>query len=66
MHPTTLDYIPALATHWQISADKMTFPLPHRSRTRAGRDGTPVTADDVVASWKLHDGQAVCRIRLAR
>ena len=31
LHPTTLDYIPALATHWQISADKMTLPLPHRS-----------------------------------
>ena len=25
MHPTTLEYIPALATHWQISGDKMTF-----------------------------------------
>src|SRR5262245_43794427 len=25
MHPTTLEYIPALATHWQISADKRSF-----------------------------------------
>jgi len=24
MHPTTLDYMPALATHWQISPDRMT------------------------------------------
>src|SRR5215470_9292812 len=23
MHPTTLEYIPSLATHWQISPDKM-------------------------------------------
>ena len=25
LHPTTLAYIPALATHWQISPDKKTF-----------------------------------------
>jgi len=25
IHPTTLEYIPALATHWQISPDKLTF-----------------------------------------
>ncbi|PYR81761.1 MAG: hypothetical protein DMF87_04170 [Acidobacteria bacterium] len=25
LHPNTLDYMPALATHWQISPDKMTF-----------------------------------------
>src|SRR5919109_497471 len=25
LHPTTLEYMPMLATHWQISADKMTY-----------------------------------------
>ncbi|MEO5741213.1 MAG: hypothetical protein ABIS29_11515, partial [Vicinamibacterales bacterium] len=24
LHPTTLEYIPALATHWQVSPDKLT------------------------------------------
>src|SRR5215471_9497452 len=25
LHPNSLDYIPAMATHWQISADKKTY-----------------------------------------
>ena len=25
LHPTSLEYIPALATHWQISPDKLTY-----------------------------------------
>src|SRR5437879_5420769 len=48
-HPTTLDYIPALATHWQVSSDKMTY----RSRfdpNARWSDGHPVVADDGVAS----------------
>jgi microcin C transport system substrate-binding protein len=51
--PTTLEYIPALATHWQILPDRMTF----RYRLDPnGRwpDGQPVTAEDVVATWKLY------------
>src|SRR5262245_53275076 len=24
-HPTTLDYLPVLATHWQVSPDKLTY-----------------------------------------
>lgn len=52
MNPNTLDYIPGLASHWQISEDKMTFrfrinPKAHWS------DGKPVVADDVVASFKM-------------
>ena len=52
LHPTTLEYIPALASHWQISADKKTFRFRINPNARWS-DGMPVTAEDVVASWKL-------------
>ncbi|MFN7917191.1 MAG: extracellular solute-binding protein [Vicinamibacterales bacterium] len=52
VHPTTLDYIPALATHWQISADKGTYRFRINPNAKWA-DGQPVTADDVVASWKF-------------
>ena len=52
LHPTTLDYIPVLATHWQISADKMTYRFRIDPNARFS-DGQPVTADDVIASWSL-------------
>src|SRR5437588_3008472 len=50
VHTTTLDFIPDLATHWQISPDKMTYRFRINPNARFS-DGTPVTADDVVASW---------------
>lgn len=52
LHPTTLEYIPSLATHWRISADKKTFRFRINPNARWA-DGTPVTSEDVVASWKL-------------
>src|SRR6478735_9329912 len=52
LHPTTLEYIPVLATHWQISPDKQSFRFRINPNGRFS-DGTPVTSDDVVASWKL-------------
>ena len=52
LHPTTLDFIPALATHWQISADKMTYRFRINPNARWS-DGQPVVADDVVATWSL-------------
>ena len=52
LHPTTLAWIPALATHWQISEDKLTFRFRIDPNARFS-DGTPVTSEDVVASWKL-------------
>jgi microcin C transport system substrate-binding protein len=52
MHPTTLEYYPALATHWQISADKTTYRFRIDPNARWS-DGQPVTADDVVASWSF-------------
>ncbi len=52
IHPTTLEYIPVLATHWQVGADKMTLRFRIDPNARFS-DGTPVTAEDVVATWKL-------------
>ena len=52
VHPTTLAYIPALATHWQISADKTTYRFRINPNARWS-DGEPVTAEDVVATWTL-------------
>lgn len=52
LHPTTLDYLPVLATHWQISQDKMTYRFRLDPNARFS-DGQPVTSEDVVASWSL-------------
>lgn len=52
MHPTTYEYIPGLATHWQILPDKMTYRFRINPNARFS-DGTPVTSDDVVATWDL-------------
>jgi ABC-type transport system substrate-binding protein len=52
LHPTTLEFIPALATHWQISPDKMTYRFRINPNARWS-DGEPVVADDVVATWTL-------------
>lgn len=58
LHPTTLQYMPVLATHWQIAPDRLTYrfrldPNGHFS------DGTPVTADDVVATWVFHTDKSL-------
>jgi len=52
VHPTTLQFIPALATHWQISDDRLTYRFRLNPNARFS-DGEPVLADDVVASWRL-------------
>lgn len=52
LHPTSLAYMPALATHWQISEDKRTFRFRINPNARFS-DGSPVTSADVVATWKL-------------
>ena len=50
VHPTTLEFFPALATHWQVSPDKMTYRYRINPNARWS-DGQPVVADDVVATW---------------
>jgi microcin C transport system substrate-binding protein len=52
IHPTSLDYIPVLATHWQISPDHSTYRYRINPNARWS-DGQPVVADDVVATWKF-------------
>jgi microcin C transport system substrate-binding protein len=52
LNPTTLDYMPSIATHWQIAPDKLTFRFRIDPNARFS-DGTPVTSEDVVASWKF-------------
>jgi len=51
LHPETLEYVPRLASHWKISPDKRTFKFRIDPRARWS-DGTPVTAEDVVETWK--------------
>lgn len=48
--PTTLRYMPALATHWQILPDKTTYRFRINPNARFS-DGVPVTSEDVVASY---------------
>ena len=53
LHPTTLEWMPAIATHWQISPDKLTYRFRIDPNARFS-DGTPVTSEDVIASWIFH------------
>jgi len=50
--PVTEEWIPSLATHWKVSEDKKTFWYRINPDARWA-DGKPVTAEDVVATWKL-------------
>lgn len=58
IHPVTLDFAPALASHWKISDDKMKFWFRIDPDTRFS-DGSPVTAEDVVATWDLHMDETI-------
>lgn len=51
-HPQTMQVTPALATHWQISEDKMTFRFRLNPNARFA-DGSRLTTADVLATWKL-------------
>jgi microcin C transport system substrate-binding protein len=52
LHRSTLEFVPALATHWQISPDKLTYRFRINPNARWS-DDQPVVAEDVVASWSL-------------
>jgi microcin C transport system substrate-binding protein len=52
IHPTTLEYIPALAEAWEIQDDNRTF-LFRINANAKWEDGQPVTPEDVVFSWEL-------------
>ena len=57
-HPTTLEFIPKLASHWKISDDKMTFEFRINPDARWW-DGMPVTSDDVIATWDLRMDETI-------
>jgi microcin C transport system substrate-binding protein len=57
-HPTTLAYMPILATHWQILPDKLTFRFRIDPNAKFS-DGTPVTSEDVVATWKFYTDKGI-------
>jgi peptide/nickel transport system substrate-binding protein len=44
--------MPVLATHWKIEPDKLTYRFRIDPNAKFS-DGTPVTSEDVVASWKF-------------
>jgi len=50
--PNTLEFVPNLATHWKISDDKMKFEFRINPKAHWS-DGKPVTAQDVVATYRL-------------
>ena len=52
IHPTTLEFVPSLATHWKISDDKQTFWFRINPDARWST-GQRVTAQDIIATWKL-------------
>jgi microcin C transport system substrate-binding protein len=58
LDPISLGYIPQLATHWQVSADKFTYRFRINPNAKFS-NGEPVTADDVIASWKLHSDKGL-------
>ena len=50
--PNTLEFVPRLATHWKISDDQLKFTFRINPRAHWS-DGTPVTTDDVIATYRL-------------
>ncbi|MFT4538610.1 MAG: microcin C transport system substrate-binding protein [Planctomycetota bacterium] len=53
LHDSTLEYIPALATHWKISEDKSKYTFRINPDARWS-DGKEVTSVDVVATYRLY------------
>lgn len=52
LDPVNNNYVPGLATHWQILEDGKTFRFRINPDARFA-DGKPVTSEDVIATWKL-------------
>ncbi len=52
LHPTTQEFFPLLASHWQISSDRMTYRFRLNPNAKWS-DGRPVVADDVLATWRF-------------
>ncbi|MGD9200289.1 MAG: ABC transporter substrate-binding protein, partial [Chitinispirillia bacterium] len=54
----SMEYKPSLATHWKISDDRKTFWFRIDPNARWS-NGNPVTAYDVVASWKIRIDEGI-------
>ena len=52
IHPTTLEYIPSLATHWQISDDNSTYRYRINPAARFS-NGDEVTSQTVINNFKM-------------
>lgn len=52
INPDTLEYKPKVATRWEISEDKKTYTF-YLRKDVLWHDGHPLTADDVVFSYRL-------------
>lgn len=52
LNPDTLEFLPGLASHWQIADDNMTYRFRIDPRAKWS-DGTPVTAEDIVFTYDL-------------
>lgn len=52
IHHITDEWIPSLASHWKLSEDQQTFWYRIDPNARWS-DGTPITSEDVVATWQL-------------
>ena len=69
IHPITLEFIPALATHWWISEDRKMYRYRLNPKARWS-DGKEVTAEDVIASYRLRMDETILfpmtRVQLAR
>jgi microcin C transport system substrate-binding protein len=50
--------MPRLATHWKISDDKKEFKFRINPEARWA-DGKPVTAEDIIATWKLYTDASI-------
>jgi len=57
-HPTTLEFVPSLASHWYLSEDKTEFKFRINPDARWW-DGMPVTSDDVIATWDLRMDETI-------
>lgn len=58
LHANTMDYIPGIATHWQILRDSRTFRFRLNPEARWS-DGTPITTRDVIVSWQLNSDEGI-------
>jgi len=52
VNPLTLDFLPALATHWKVGPDGQTYYFRINPDARFS-DGHPVTSEDVIATYNL-------------